>query len=735
MEGELASQLQNGSTKPACVCPGFQRVKVIGKGSFGAAILVRQGSHLYVQKEVVLSGMAQKEKDEALHEATVLKRLKHPHIIRYIDSGMSSTRLWIIMDYATGGDLDEYITKRRETKTYMRPEQALGMFAQTCSAIKYIHERKILHRDLKSKNVFLDKAVSPDHIPTVKLGDFGIAKVLDCTKAYAKTQIGTPYYLAPEICNDRPYSYRADSWALGVILFECLALHVPFNATSLKALVHKITRSTTPAIPAQYQCIAGLGELVNALLEKEPGRRPVVQEVLATPIVASALAQYNSQEATAAGNPKPPQSSSRQLPKTPGGRLTKPRRSSAAVVAAEQQLKAHQQHMSQQQANYNTHTIQAPRSNRKKKTPVRDIKAKMRQQMAQQENQQDVMWLGGAAPMEMSHDTHTPGKFKSPAGRPRTRNQPREHYFDQREVEMQQARQLVSHMPQQHGYQIQSWGSTMKRNPPSSQRTPGTSEKQRARRLHALKAEEMHRQRHRDIAAEQAQRQAALAQPVQAAPVYDPYRAAREAYMERQQQAALNAQRINEQLGRYVPVRHALQPAPSSNGHPQQPPHYVPAMPTRQQQHHYPQSDGVASGEHVSHAEQVRRAGAQRREQEQAAYQAQLEAARLEAERDRRALANRMLSGGSYQDHAAQESNVLDTSAMSVDEDVHMVDLRPLTAQNPFEGVSQQEQVLATKAQRQQAAEQAYLQQLEAARQQNLQDQRSLAERMGMLVQ
>eukprot|EP00730_Choanoeca_flexa_P002841 TRINITY_DN11199_c0_g3_i6.p4 TRINITY_DN11199_c0_g3~~TRINITY_DN11199_c0_g3_i6.p4 ORF type:complete len:126 (+),score=24.56 TRINITY_DN11199_c0_g3_i6:206-583(+) len=91
---------------------------------------------------------------------------------------------------------------------------------------------------------------------------------------------------------------------------------------------------------------------------------------------------------------------------------------------------------------------------------------------------------------------------------------------------------------------------TMKRNPPSSQRTPGTSEKQRARRLHALKAEEMHRQRHRDIAAEQAQRQAALAQPVQAAPVYDPYRAAREAYMERQQQAALNAQRINEQLGR-----------------------------------------------------------------------------------------------------------------------------------------------------------------------------------------
>ncbi|EDQ92067.1 uncharacterized protein MONBRDRAFT_14679, partial [Monosiga brevicollis MX1] len=258
----------------------FQRVKVIGKGSFGAAVLVRRNTQLFVMKEVTLTGLAQKEKDEAAHEAAVLQKLDHPNIIRYVDSGMSSTKLWIVMDYATGGDLDDLVQKHKRSKDYMSIELVLGLFVQICSAIKYIHELKILHRDLKSKNVFLDKPTTSDSIPQVKLGDFGIAKVLDCTQAYAKTQIGTPYYLSPEICKDRPYSYRADSWALGIILFECLALHVPFDANNLKTLITKITSHPTPAIPVQYQSVDGLRELVNSLLAKEPGRRPLVQEVL-----------------------------------------------------------------------------------------------------------------------------------------------------------------------------------------------------------------------------------------------------------------------------------------------------------------------------------------------------------------------------------------------------------------------------------------------------------------------
>jgi serine/threonine protein kinase len=86
----------------------------------------------------------------------------------------------------------------------METEEALGIFVQICVAIKYIHEKKILHRDLKTKNVFLDKPPRPGHIPVVKLGDFGIAKVLDCTKAYAKTQIGSASSTGAQPCGHTP---------------------------------------------------------------------------------------------------------------------------------------------------------------------------------------------------------------------------------------------------------------------------------------------------------------------------------------------------------------------------------------------------------------------------------------------------------------------------------------------------------------------------------------------------
>lgn len=80
--------------------------------------------------------------------------------------------------------------------------------------MKHVHDRKILHRDLKSQNIFLTKS------NFVKLGDFGIARVLSHTKDIAKTVVGTPYYLSPEIIENRPYSFSSDIWSLGVLLYE-----------------------------------------------------------------------------------------------------------------------------------------------------------------------------------------------------------------------------------------------------------------------------------------------------------------------------------------------------------------------------------------------------------------------------------------------------------------------------------------------------------------------------------
>ena len=114
--GGTREQQRRASASASAGASGYQRVKVIGKGAFGAAILVRKGADLFVRKEVPLSGMSNKEKLEAEHEAAVLKDLSHKNIIHYVDSGVSHGKLWIVMAYASGGDLDVYVQKKKRAR-------------------------------------------------------------------------------------------------------------------------------------------------------------------------------------------------------------------------------------------------------------------------------------------------------------------------------------------------------------------------------------------------------------------------------------------------------------------------------------------------------------------------------------------------------------------------------------------------------------------------------------------
>ncbi len=148
----------------------------------------------------------------------------------------------------------------------------MDWFTQMALALKHCHDRKLLHRDLKSQNVFL---TSKNY---VKLGDFGIAKVLEHTSDKANTVVGTPYYLSPEIVQGQPYSFASDVWSLGVILYEMCALRPPFLATNLPALGLKIIKGTYPPIPSQYS--RELRQLVTRLLSLNPIKRPTVNQIL-----------------------------------------------------------------------------------------------------------------------------------------------------------------------------------------------------------------------------------------------------------------------------------------------------------------------------------------------------------------------------------------------------------------------------------------------------------------------
>lgn len=115
-------------------------------------------------------------------------------------------------------------------------------FTQLLHALNYIHKQKILHRDLKTSNIFLDGAPEACelHDYSVKLGDFGISRVLDGTREAAVTVVGTPYYMSPEVCRSEPYNWKSDVWALGCVLYELCMLKHAFESSSLLGLVYKV---------------------------------------------------------------------------------------------------------------------------------------------------------------------------------------------------------------------------------------------------------------------------------------------------------------------------------------------------------------------------------------------------------------------------------------------------------------------------------------------------------------
>lgn len=160
----------------------------------------------------------------------------------------------------------------------------LEWFTQICLGLKHIHDRKILHRDLKGQNIFMtSKGI-------IKIGDFGIAKVLASTMQNARTVVGTPYYLSPEIVQSKPYNFKSDMWSMGVILYELCSLKPPFDAPSLHFLAMKIVRGAFNPLPSGFS--SEMKSLVSQLLTTNERNRPDVNKVLNMPIMQNRIKAY-----------------------------------------------------------------------------------------------------------------------------------------------------------------------------------------------------------------------------------------------------------------------------------------------------------------------------------------------------------------------------------------------------------------------------------------------------------
>lgn len=260
----------------------YSHVRSVGSGSFGEATLAKdREGHFCVMKSIDITKLDKVQQADAANEVKVLSSLKHPYIVRYHESFVEKGTLIIVMDYAEGGDLSKLIANHRRKQQLFTEPQILRWFTQIALGLKYLHKKHIIHRDLKPQNIFLTKDND------LRLGDFGISTVLGRGPVKEHCTIGTPYYMSPEICQDKLYSYASDMWAFGCILFEMAALRVPFEAANIPALIWKITNSRLPALPTNFS--QELRDLCQKLLSREAGQRPSASQVVRSQLLQAEI--------------------------------------------------------------------------------------------------------------------------------------------------------------------------------------------------------------------------------------------------------------------------------------------------------------------------------------------------------------------------------------------------------------------------------------------------------------
>ncbi|XP_074119813.1 serine/threonine-protein kinase Nek8 isoform X1 [Sminthopsis crassicaudata] len=259
----------------------YERIRVVGRGAFGIVHLClrKADQKLVIIKQIPVEQMTKDERLAAQNECQVLKLLNHPNVIEYYENFLEDKALMIAMEYAPGGTLADYIQKR--CNSLLDEETILHFFVQILLALHHVHTHLILHRDLKTQNILLDKQRM-----VVKIGDFGISKILS-SKSKAYTVVGTPCYISPELCEGKPYNQKSDIWALGCVLYELASLKRAFEAANLPALVLKIMSGTFAPISDRYS--VELRQLVLSLLSLEPSQRPPLSHIMAQPLCVRAL--------------------------------------------------------------------------------------------------------------------------------------------------------------------------------------------------------------------------------------------------------------------------------------------------------------------------------------------------------------------------------------------------------------------------------------------------------------
>ena len=253
--------------------------KRLGVGSYGTVYQVshKDSNQIYVIKQISIYDLTQEEISNVKMEAKILKTINSKYVVKYFDSFEENNHLNIVMEYCNGGDLGEYLESKKEKNEKISEDLVWLIFIKITLGLAAIHKLKILHRDLKTLNIFLCNNLE------IKIGDLGVAKILNNSGSFAKTLIGTPYYLSPELCEEKPYNNKSDIWALGCIIYELCTFKHPFSAKSQAGLIIKILKEN-PEVIGNYYSVE-LQNIINNIFEKNMEKRPSCFDILTNDII------------------------------------------------------------------------------------------------------------------------------------------------------------------------------------------------------------------------------------------------------------------------------------------------------------------------------------------------------------------------------------------------------------------------------------------------------------------
>jgi len=266
----------------------FQIISKLGEGAYSTVYKVMRivDRKIYALNKVKLLNLSDKEKENALNEVRILASVKSNYVVSYKEAFFDEKdrTLCIVMEFADNGDLYQKITEHKKRSIFFEESTIWRIFIQLVRGLKSLHDLNILHRDLKSANIFLYSNGE------AKIGDLNVSKVT--RGGLGTTQTGTPYYASPEVWNDCPYDNKSDIWSLGCVLYEMITLRPPFRASDMEGLYKKVTKGQYSKIPDIFS--NDLYQIVQFLLQVNPKLRPNCDQILNHPILKKRIEYFKT---------------------------------------------------------------------------------------------------------------------------------------------------------------------------------------------------------------------------------------------------------------------------------------------------------------------------------------------------------------------------------------------------------------------------------------------------------